>query len=160
MTDQEFLQRIEQCAEEIAKSAGRVMPIKAGRIAKDHFQNNFLLSGFVNDGLHEWTPSKRLGEKDEKGNTVTKATNGVKGKYKTLMSGRNHLYNSIEYRLDDSGVVIENRVPYAAVHNDGLKAGRGKGFTMPQRQFIGESEELTAQIEDMIEDELTKILKI
>ena len=159
MNEQEFLERITNCAAEIQKSMSRTMPIKAGRIAKDLFQDNFLKGGFVDGGIHEWQPSKRLGTKNDEGKVVGKAK-GTKGEYKTLMSSRNNLFNSIEYRIDDSGVVIENRVPYAAVHNEGLHAGRCKGFTMPQRQFIGDSEELDEAIEDMIENELTKILKL
>lgn len=159
MNEQEFLKHITDCAAEIQKSMSRTMPIKAGRIAKDLFQENFLKGGFVDGGLHEWQPSKRLGTKNDEGEVVGKAK-GAKGEYKTLMSGRNNLFNSIEYRIDDSGVVIENRVPYAAVHNEGLHSGRGKGFTMPQRQFIGDSKELDEAIEDMIENELTKILKL
>lgn len=159
MNEQEFLEHITNCAAEIQKSMSRTMPIKAGRIAKDLFQENFLKGGFVDGGIHEWQPSKRLGTKNDEGKVVGKAK-GAKGEYKTLMSSRNNLFNSIEYRIDDSGVVIENRVPYAAVHNEGLHAGRGKGFTMPQRQFIGDSEELDKSIEDMIENELTKILKL
>lgn len=149
MTEQQFIDKISACTTEIQKCTSRVMPIKAGRIAKDHFQNNFLLGGFLDGGLHKWKVSKRI-----------EKVKGAKGKYKTLMSGRNHLFNSIEYRLDNSDVVIETKVPYAAVHNEGLKAGRGKGFQMPRRQFIGESKELTVQIENMIEIELTKILNI
>lgn len=149
MTEQEFLRHIAASAVEIEKCANRTMPIKAGRIAKDRFQNNFLLGGFLDGGLHKWKVSKRIGK-----------IKGAKGKYKTLMSGRNHLYNSIEYTVSDAEVVIRNSVPYAAVHNDGLRAGRGKGFQMPRRQFIGESQELTADIEEMIETELTKILNI
>lgn len=149
MNEQEFLKHITDCAAEIQKSMSRTMPIKAGRIAKDLFQENFLKGGFMNDGLHKWEISKRIG-KDK----------GSKGKYKTLMSGRNHLYNSIDYRVSNGEVVIENRVPYAAVHNEGLRAGRGKGFQMPRRQFIGKSKELTAEIEKMIETELKKILKV
>ena len=159
MNEQEFLKHITDCAAEIQKSISRTMPIKAGRIAKDLFQENFLKGGFVDGGIHEWQPSKRLGTKNDEGKVVGKAK-GAKGEYKTLMSSRNNLFNSIEYRIDDSGVVIENRVPYAAVHNEGLRAGRGKGFTMPQRQFIGDSKELDEAIEDMIENELTKILKL
>lgn len=149
MNEQEFLKHITDCAAEIQKSMSRTMPIKAGRIAKNLFQNNFLLGGFMNDGLHKWKISKRIGK-----------DNGSKGKYKTLMSGRNHLYNSIDYRVSNGEVVIENRVPYAAVHNEGLRAGRGKGFQMPRRQFIGKSKELTAEIEKMIETELKNILKV
>ena len=32
----------------------RKMPVIAGRMAKDHFQDNFRQGGFVNGGLHPW----------------------------------------------------------------------------------------------------------
>lgn len=38
------------------------------------------------------------------------------------------------------------KVSYAQVHNEGGRAGRGAGFDMPQRQFMGEAEELEEQI--------------
>lgn len=78
-------------------------------------------------------------------------------RYKTLLSSRNHLYNSTRYIPSYGMVRIVNEVPYAAVHNEGLKAGRGKGFQMPRRQFIGESRELNGKVEKLIEDELRKI---
>lgn len=48
-------------------------------------------------------------------------------------------------------------VPYAAVHNEGLKAGRGKGFKMPQRQFMGHTEELAKIQKDIITGYISKI---
>lgn len=39
-----------------------------------------------------------------------------------------------------------DKVPYAQVHNEGGRAGRGAGFDMPLRQFMGESEELEEKI--------------
>jgi phage gpG-like protein len=149
MSEQEFLRQINAKAAEIENCVRRILPIKAGRIAKDRFQNNFLLGGFMDGGLHKWKISKRIDK-----------VKGAKGQYKTLMSGRNNLYNSIEYSVSDTEVVIENRVPYAAVHNEGLRAGRGEGFQMPRRQFIGESKELNEEIKEMIENELSKILKL
>ena len=160
MTDQDFIRKITEKAAEIQQCVSRTMPVKAGRMAKEHFQENFLLGGFVDGGLQEWKPAKRLGEKDDEGNIITAPAKGAKGKYKTLMSSRNNLYDSIEYAVSDAEVVIENDVEYAAVHNEGLHAGRGKGFTMPKRQFIGESEELDEAINEMIEKELTKILEL
>ena len=32
----------------------RKMPVMVGRMAKDHFQDNFRQGGFVNGGLHTW----------------------------------------------------------------------------------------------------------
>jgi phage gpG-like protein len=59
-------------------------------------------------------------------------------KYGPLMSSRQNLYGSIYYRPDDCRVTVGTEVPYAAIHNEGLRAGRGKGFKMPKRQFMGE----------------------
>ncbi len=36
---------------------------------------------------------------------------------------------------------------YEQVHNEGGRAGRGGGFQMPKRQFVGESEYLNKKIE-------------
>jgi phage gpG-like protein len=44
-------------------------------------------------------------------------------------------------------VRIGSGLPYAAVHNDGLRAGRGKGFIMPKRQFAGHSPVLDRKLE-------------
>ena len=32
-----------------------------------------------------------------------------------------------------------SKEPYGAVHNEGLKAGRGTGFIMPRRRFMGDT---------------------
>ncbi len=37
----------------------RKMPVIAGRMAKDHFQDNFRREGFVNGGLHPWPKAKK-----------------------------------------------------------------------------------------------------
>ena len=39
---------------------------------------------------------------------------------------------------------------YAAVHNYGLRSGRGAGFMMPKRQFIGHSKVLLSNIRKLI----------
>lgn len=44
----------------LEKFLRREMPVIAGRMAQDHFQNNFRLGGFVNGGLHPWPKAKRL----------------------------------------------------------------------------------------------------
>lgn len=37
------------------------------------------------------------------------------------------------------------KVPYAEVHNTGGRAGRGRGFQMPRRQYMGDAEEPAAE---------------
>lgn len=179
----------------------REMPVIAGRMAKEHFQNNFRQGGFVNGGLHPWPKAKRLssGRTDAAGN------------YGTLLSGRNHLFKSIKYIPSDYRVKISNDVIYAPVHNWGdtvqpavtdkmrkwawrqfyksagirkntskktkslrLKeaaanpqAQMWKGLALtkkkklnihiPQRQFLGESEELNEKIEKKMAEKITNI---
>ena len=58
---------------------------------------------------------------------------------------------------------IRTDVPYAQVHNEGLKAGRGKGFTMPERQFMPkpgeESKVVTKHLDKVIEEKMDKIMR-
>lgn len=54
MTPQQFLQFLQQYGSEIEQARQRTLPIKVGRIAKDHFQDNFRRGGFVDGGLHPW----------------------------------------------------------------------------------------------------------
>ena len=177
----------------------RRLPVIVGRMAKDHFQDNFRLGGFVNGGLHAWKP-------------VSRFSSGAAGSYGPLLSGRNHLFSSIEYRPSDYRVVIGNSLPYAPAHNRGAEiprpdnlrryawhrffracgvtenearetrrlktapaavsanpeAGFWKGMALskkstvkiPQRQFIGESVELTGAIQARIESEISKLFNI
>ena len=87
----------------------RKMPVIAGRMAKDHFQDNFRREGFVNGGLHPWPKAKRLssGRTDAAGN------------YGTLLSGRTHLFSSVKYMPTDYRVRVANDLIYAPVHNWG-----------------------------------------
>ena len=87
----------------------RRMPVIAGRMAKDHFQDNFRQEGFVNGGLHPWPKAKRLssGRTDAAGN------------YGTLLSGRNHLFSSVKYVPADYRVRVADELVYAPVHNWG-----------------------------------------
>ncbi len=52
-----------------------------------------------------------------------------------------------------------DKVPYAKVHNEGGRAGRGAGFDMPQRKFMGQADELEEQIDKRIQTYIQKIFK-
>lgn len=201
----DFAKLIEQKRKELDKMMRRKMPVIAGRMAKDHFQENFRKGGFVNGGLHPWPQAKRLspGRTDAASN------------YGTLLSGRNHLFRSIKYIPSDYRVKVSNELVYAPIHNwggtvsvtvtdrmrrfawakfykasghrrkanTGQKKGtkrRGKqtkdnpqasfwkglaltkkkklNIHIPQRQFLGESKELTDKINERIEKEIRTIL--
>lgn len=109
MTVEQFLNTIQTHQKQLNALMNRTLPIKGGAMAKAHFQENFIKGGFVNNGLQKWKPAVR----------TTKGKNGAAANYKTLLSSRNHLFNSIAYIPGPGMVKIINPVEYAAAHNEG-----------------------------------------
>ncbi len=98
---------------EIRDAIDRRILIKAGQIGKRFVQDNFRKGGFVNNGLHPWTPSKRLSQ----GGTSAASKKG------TLLSSStdNSLFASTGYRVGKAQVTIFNDKVYAEIHNSGGK---------------------------------------
>jgi len=109
MDIKQFAQTIKAKEKEINDLMRRKMPVLAGRIAKDHFQDNFRKSGFVNNGVTPWKPAKRL----------SSGSKSADANYGTLLSSRNHLFSSIQYIPGDASVKVSTSVPYASAHNFG-----------------------------------------
>lgn len=53
-----FSELIKRQSREIEQLMRRQLPIKVGRMAKDHYQDNFRKGGFVNRGLQEVADNK------------------------------------------------------------------------------------------------------
>lgn len=199
MNINEFSTLIKAKRKELDSLMKRKMPVLAGRMAKDHYQNNFRQGGFINSGLHSWPKAKR----------ISSGGTSAASQYGTLLSSRNHLFSSIKYLPSDYRVKVANDLTYAPVHNwggtlhptvtprmrkfawakyyqagGGQKKGTEVGKTagngdppeatvwkklaltkkdklnvkIPQRQFLGESKELTEKIANKTETEIRKIL--
>lgn len=87
----------------------RRLPVIAGRMAKDFFQNSFRISAFVNGGVHHW---QTTGRQLAGGKTAA-------SRYGPLLSSRNHLFASIKYTPSDYRVKVANDLIYAPIHNWG-----------------------------------------
>ena len=135
MDAKDFVRLIEQHQKELGELMRRKLPVIVGRMAKDHYQDNFRKGGFVNNGLQKWPQSKRQ----------RSGTGSAAAQYGPLLSGRNHLFGSIKYVPGDYRVKIANEVPYAAIH---------------KRKFLGESAELTKKINNTIEQQIIKNIKL
>ncbi len=109
MNEKEFINRLKSKQREIENLTRRRLPIIVGRMAKDHFQENFRQGGFVNGGIHKWPDSKRQ----------SSGYNNAASQYGPLLSSRRHLFSSIKYTPGNGNVVISNDLPYAAIHNKG-----------------------------------------
>ena len=93
MDIKEYSKLIKAKRKELDDLMKRKMPVIAGRMAKDHFQDNFRREGFVNGGLHPWPKAKRL----------SSGRTDAAGQYGALLSGRNHLFSSVKYVPGESG---------------------------------------------------------
>ena len=181
MDTKQFQNLLTQKRQEILHALRRTIPVKVGRIAKDHFQEGFRQGGFQDNGTQAWQRKKRP------------------DKYGPLMSSRQNLYGSIYYQPGDASVTVGTSAPYAEIHNEGgdikvtAKMKRffwakyretnggswkrnakneeaefwktlalmkvGAKIHIPQRKFIGESQELNQKINQKIGDEIEKILR-
>lgn len=52
MDIKDFTEMIKRKRDRLDSMMRRKMPVMVGRMAKDHFQDNFRQGGFVNGGLH------------------------------------------------------------------------------------------------------------
>ena len=109
MDIKDFSELIKRQSREVDQLVRRQLPVKVGRMAKDHYQDNFRKGGFVNRGLQKWATTRR----QQSGSASASAS------YGPLLSGRNHLFSSIKYVPGDYRVMVSNDLPYAAIHNQG-----------------------------------------
>ena len=115
---------------------------KLSNEAVNHFKGNFRAQGFVDSTIEKWQPRKKADP----------------GRAILVKSGR--LRNSIRVtKKTVKEIRIGSDVVYAPVHNYGLKAGRGKGFRMSVRKFLGKSAVLTAGHKRILTREFGKVFK-
>lgn len=149
MTEKEFLKLISANEKKLQHLRCKIWPRKASVFAINIFNDNFRKGGFLDKNRTKWARTKR---QDRKPPTTA-------SKYLPLQSKRQHLMSSNKSEVRNGEVTISNDTPYAAVHNEGGRAGRGLRSVIPKRQFIGESEALDKKIEDMILKDIEKLFK-
>lgn len=124
-----------------------------GSLSVAFFKESFRGSqaGFIDEGLKKWKEVKRR-EKGAKAKTSSRT--------RAILVKTGQLKNSIKVQSATfEKITIGSYKKYAAVHNFGLKAGRGLGFTMPKRQFVGNSAQLTKKHLTFIKENINKAFK-
>ena len=151
MTPEEFAAYISQLSAE-AEAVIKNIRMDIGKMAVDHFTENFQVEGFVNSTTEPWKDVKRRTDPRVRGARSTR---------KILTGDTGNLGRSITYKVGpgENQVTIFSDIPYASAHNEGTStAGRGRHTTIPKRQFIGRSQKLDEKIQKEIEDGLREIL--
>lgn len=129
-----------------ARGAMETSLILIGNEARNFFVANFRKQGFDDKSVEKWTPRKKQ-EKRAGRNILVKSGDlrrsiRVKGYSKTKLS-----------------ILLATDLKYASVHNFGERAGRGKGFKMPKREFIGDSYNLNEKVKKIIVKQLDSKIK-
>jgi phage gpG-like protein len=168
MTPEQFQQRLNNLATEFKTFYAYTAPAVAGEVAVRLFKENFQTEGFFGDTWKEVKRRESPEGESEGESAVTQDKRPVRKKpwqrRKILTGDSGDLGRSITAQIQGDGTVLiftdpaafHSKEPYGRVHNEGLRAGRGSGFTMPQRRFIGDHPKLR----QAIIDELEKALKI
>ncbi len=145
--NQAFINKLNSLVQQVPELVRRlpgIVKVEGLRFISDNFEKE----GFE-DKPGSWTPWKK---KEKKGAAK-----------KTLMGEKRggSLRRSWQQQTGISGTAVEftSQLPYAGVHNEGLQAGRPPGFTMPQRQMIGDSAGLDARVEQKFDREFDKLFK-
>jgi phage gpG-like protein len=153
LTPQQFEQLLKQKHKELTNLIDRQLPIIIGKMAVEHFKLNFQNEAWGRDKWKE--PKRRIpGTREYK-------ISGA-GRTRKILAEGGDLGRSIQYTPESSKVTIHSDLIYAAIHNYGLegKAWGRHHFKMPQRQFIGEDEELNKKIQNELDKQLSKIIKL
>ncbi len=112
-------------------------------LAVNEFTENFRKQGFEDRTLKKWEPRKRQRQRDN-------------GRAILVKSGA--LRRSLrKRRLTAFSGIIYSPLDYAKVHNEGLRSGRGSGFKIPKRQFVGDSYKLRQKVIVTLERNINKI---
>lgn len=127
-----------------------IMGVEAVKFYKAGFRKQ----GWDDDGVEKWKerkPRMRGGKNTDEGRAILVGKRG------------GTLRKSIKYRRFGRLAVLVGvggtAKRYAAVHNEGLMSGRGAGFIMPKRKFIGESNNLNRIIKKKITNRIDRLFK-
>jgi len=160
MNPNEFKLHLKEMERKIGRFINQDAPRYAANYAAKKFKENFLNEGFFGE---RWKEVKRRQDsrnfktlKSGKNKGVSKATNEA-GRNK-ILTGTGNLRRSIKQRTKPGVAIVYSDTEYGHVHNEGLRAGRGTGFTMPKRQFMGSNPELEREIFNYLNNELSNII--
>lgn len=137
---------------DLERKAGKAMResiVEISNMAKNHYVQSFRDGGFTDENKEVWKPRK---QEDKK--RAGRATLVDSGELRRSVVVKN-------INLQQLKVVIGSDLPYAAIHNYGLngKAWGKYPFKMPQRQFIGKSEQVDKKAVKIIEKRIDILFK-
>lgn len=129
MSAANFFKRLVRDMKNLERTVAR--QVVAVEAQKFHAQN-FRKGGFTDRSFKKWKARKKS---DKKGN-----------KRALLVDSGAMKRAATKGKINGSKVDFRFSLAYMKVHNEGLRAGRGSGFKMTKRKYIGKSHYLNNQI--------------
>ena len=157
MTITELKERLTALEERIKEDALKIIGNTAVRMFKENFQEE----GFFGQRWRE--VKRRQPQRSRRGSGRAPVDAQRK-----ILTGTGDLGRSIEVAETGEGrvkvwtnpdIMTGSKEPYGKVHNEGLPAGRGAGFVMPKREFMGDHPKLQEAVKEALEKELGSLLK-
>lgn len=133
----------------MAQYISRDLPRVVGIEGVAFFKEGFEKEGFTDAGIEPWDEVKRRQSAKTKGAAKVR---------KILHGDTSELQNSIDFSANVNSVSFGSDMVYAEVHNNGGRAGRGAGFTMKKRQFIGHSATFDRDMINRLTLDLSRLL--
>lgn len=147
MTLQDFSRHLQGLEAKIRRQMEHDLPLKAGNLALRRFKENFQKEGFFG---RRWKEVKRRQNPKTRGAARTR---------KILTGSTGDLGRSLQLSVESGRATITSDLPYSAAHNEGTAtAGRGHKTHIPRRQFMGEHQQLTRELEELVKREIEKAL--
>lgn len=125
----------------------KTLPVIIANNSKNHYLEGFRRGGKMTDKSRGGWKSRKKADK-----IATRRAILVKsGQLRDDLDVRKTTFEEIILGTQD--------IIYASVHNEGQQSGRGAGFTMPQREFLGQSSALDMKNNKLILRHLNKMYK-
>lgn len=141
-------------------------PRSVGVEGEQHFKESFHNEGFTDTTLQKWQEVKRRTEIEQKlvlkqGKTRRSQKYTKAERTRQILTGESgELGESIRWEADYNKVAFQTDVPYAQAHNEGTtNAGRNHKVTIPKRQFMGPSQQLSDRLKKELEQYLNAIFR-
>lgn len=125
-----------------------ILPIRIAGQSLNHFKEGFKKGGGMTDASKGgWKPRRQTARRNT-GRALLVDSGVLRRDMKRITATWSRIEVGTSARTKD----------YAGVHNRGLRSGRGRGFTMPKREFIGKSKDLERKNIQMIRTTIKNIL--
>lgn len=152
-------------ARSIANSIKKDLPRIVGVEGNNFFEDSWRRQGWKDRSVEPWKPRKAPPKLTKTGKISKAYLNWKRKNNRPILYSHagdrkgTHLKDSIRVIKGIGRVTFATDKPYAKVHNEGGRAGRGKGFRMPKRQFMGRSRALDRRIGIQVNKLLSSKLK-